>query len=275
MKMLKTIHCNQNVITAKYQNSFELLDQILDFAQDKLMDAKGKVTSKDDPRLLYLFFLARSIKNGIAIFTLSSAGLNEDTSILLRALIEQVGYMHFIATLEDKSKAIKRFEEHEYCRVYRYRKQIKEVMPQNHQFPDDEKVEQKREEYRNEFHNSDIYWTGRNTSDVFKELITRFPNRDFSRLYLEWCSLSNYVHSSQMSFKSIVQPGFTISSAPDPSEVPNDLIWIETCFLYMLELINSEFGLHFESSLREFWDKVVKEAENIEKRSKNRNHRHI
>jgi len=258
MKMLKILQENQNVITAENRESFELLNQILDFAQNDLMDELNKVEfGKDDPSLLYVFFLARAIKNGISIFTLSSEGLNEDTSILLRALIEQVGYIYFIATLEDKSKTLEQFGHHEYCRVKRYRKQIKDVSP-GHQFPDDD-VEKKCEEYQNKFHKNDIYWTGRNTSDILKEVIRKFPNKDFGRLYLKWSLLSNFVHSSQMAFESIVQPEFTISLAPDPSQLREDLIWTDVCLLHILELINLEFELAFGSILQKFLDKTVEE----------------
>lgn len=260
MKMLKILQENQNLITAENRESFELLNQILDFAQIDLMDELSKVEfgSEDDPRLLYVSFLARAIKNGISILTISSEGLNEDTSILLRALIEQVCYTYFIATLEDKSKILEQFTHHEYCRVKRYRKQIKEVSP-GHQFPDDDDVEKKCQEYKNKFHKNDIYWTGRNTSYILKEVITKFPNKDFGRLYLKWSLLSNFVHSSQMAFESIVQPEFTISLAPDPSQLCEDLIWTDICLLRILELINSEFELAFESILQKFLDKILEE----------------
>ncbi len=263
MKMLKILQENQNVTTGENRGSFELLNEILDFAQSDLMDELSKVEfgSEDDPRLLYVFFLTRAIKNGISIFTLSYEGLNEDTSILLRALIEQVGYTYFIATLEDKSKILEQFTHHEYCRVKRYRKQIKEVSP-GHQFPDDE-VEKECEEYQNKFHKNDIYWAGRNTSDILKEVIKKFPNKDFGRLYLKWSLLSNFVHSSQMAFESIVQPKFTISLAPDPSQLREDLIWTDICLLRILELINSECGLAFESLLQRFLNRIVKEMKSI------------
>jgi len=61
----------------------------------------------------------------------------------------------------------------------------------------------------------------------------------------------------------IVQPKFTISLAPDPSQLREDLIWTDICLLRILELINSECGLAFESLLQRFLDKVVKEMKSI------------
>jgi len=257
MKMLEIIQRYQKDITAKYPESFELLDQILHFAQFELMDKleKFKFTSEDDYRHLYVSFFARAIKNGISIFTLCSQGLNEDTSILLRALIEQVGYTYFIATLEDKGKVFERFTHHEYCRVYKFRNQIKDVMPEMPQFPDDG-VEAKREEYQNKFHNNDLCWTGVTTTEMLKDLITKFPNKGFDYMYLDWAFLSSYVHSSQRSFKSIVQPELTISTAPDLSQLPDDLIWTANYLLYIFHLINSEFGLGFDTSLQKFRDSI-------------------